>query len=121
MNNDQQTSYHVATRATMTVARPPLADAYDAACLATRAAWDRLQELEADYWASFDAFRQVHSHDALIAQHAQIAQLRGHLDAAQAIWWRLHQQEHDLYVAMMEWWAARRQAMSDAGDSGRMR
>lgn len=109
MSNDQQTSYHVATRATMPVARPPLAGAYEAACLATRAAWDRLQELETDYWASFGAFRQVHSHDALIAQHAQLAQLRGRLDAAHAIWWRLNQAEHDLYVEVMEWYAAQRE------------
>jgi len=91
----------------MPVTRPPLADAYDAACLATRAAWDRYEALEADYAAAFAAIIHAASHDELVAALATLAQLRGRLTVALDVITRLQRDEHGLYVQVMEWFAAR--------------
>ena len=105
MKTDQQTSYHVASAATMAVERPPLAATYDEVANASRAAWRHYKALEDDYNASFELFADTPTHEAWIAAAAWRAQLCKRLDAALDEVTRLQQEEYALYVQVMAWYA----------------
>lgn len=83
---------------TMAGPTPELRAAYETACERDRDAWNAYQTACAAYDAAWSA---PITDTNIAAWRAAVDETRIAADAASAEWWRLHREEHALYVRVM--------------------